>query len=91
MKRSTINIYLILLVVALIFGGCSATRDIPEGSYLLDDVKVVTDGKYHDINTGQLKNYVRQKGNSRWFSAVKLPLGVYALAGRDSSWLNRTL
>ena len=71
--------------------GCSATRDIPEDSYLLDDVKVVADGKYRDVNTSQLKSYVRQKGNARWFSAVKLPLGVYSMAGRDSSWLNRTL
>ena len=71
--------------------GCSATRDIPEGSYMLDRVKVVADGKYRDIDTRQLKNYVRQKGNARWFSAIKLPLGVYAMAGRDSSWLNRTL
>jgi outer membrane protein assembly factor BamA len=77
--------------MALLVCGCSATRDLPEGSYLLDDVKVVADGKYHDINTNQLKTYVRQKGNSRWFSAVKLPLGVYAMAGRDSSWINRTL
>ena len=91
MKRSIINRYIILSAVALILGSCSATRDIPAGNYLLDDVKVVVDGKYRDINTSQLKNYVRQKGNSRWFSAVKLPLGVYALAGRDSSWLNRTL
>ena len=91
MKRSIIKRYIILSAVALILGSCSATRDIPAGNYLLDDVKVVVDGKYRDINTSQLKNYVRQKGNSRWFSAVKLPLGVYALAGRDSSWLNRTL
>ena len=83
--------HIVLSVVVLLVCGCSATRDIPEGSYLLDDVKVVADGKYRDISTGQLKNYIRQKGNSRWFSTVKLPLGVYAMAGRDSSWINRTL
>ena len=82
----------ILISVAVItFCGCSATLDIPEGSYMLDKVRVVADGKYRDVNTSQLKNYVRQKGNARWFSAVKLPLGVYAMAGRDSSWINRTL
>jgi outer membrane protein assembly factor BamA len=59
---------------------------------MLNKVSVVTDGKYQDINTSQLKNYVRQKGNSRWFSAVKIPLGVYSMAGSDSSkWINRTL
>ena len=83
--------HIVISAMALLVCGCSATRDLPEGSYLLDDVIVVADGKYHDINTNQLKTYVRQKGNSRWFSAVKLPLGVYAMAGRDSSWINRTL
>ena len=83
--------YIIIGVVATVMAGCSATRDIPEGSYMLDKVKVVADGKYQDIDTRQLKNYVRQKGNARWFQAIKIPLGVYAMAGRDSSWLNRTL
>ena len=58
---------------------------------MLDKVKVVTDGKYEDINSAQMMNYVRQKGNARWFSAIKIPLGVYAMAGKDSSWINRTL
>ena len=59
---------------------------------MLNKVSVVADGKYHDINPTQLKSYVRQKGNSRWFSAVKIPLGVYAMAGDDSTkWINRTL
>ena len=83
--------YIVFSLAALILVGCSATRDIPEGSYLLDDVKMVADGKYRDVNTGQLKNYVRQKANSKWFSSLKLPLGVYAMAGRDSSWINRAL
>lgn len=83
--------YIVISAAALTMCGCSATRDIPEDSYMLDRVKVVADGKYSDISTSQLKKYVRQKANSRWFSAVKLPLGVYSLAGRDSSWINRTL
>ena len=53
---------------------------------------VVADGKYKDINTSQLKSYVRQQGNSRWFSLAKVPLGIYRLAGKDSThWINRTL
>ena len=85
--------YLLMVVtVGCLLGSCSSTRDIPEGHAMLNRVKVVTDGKYPDINTSQLKNYVRQKGNARWFSTLKIPLGVYALAGTDSSkWLNRTL
>ena len=76
----------------LLMCACSTTRDIPEGKVMLDRVSVVADGKYKDINTSLLKSYVRQKGNTRWFSMVKIPLGIYLLAGEDSSrWVNRTL
>ena len=79
-------------LLVLLMSSCSASRDLPEGQLMLNKVSVVADGKYPDINTTQLKNYVRQKGNSRWFSAVKIPLGVYAMAGSDSTkWINRTL
>ena len=79
-------------IAGLILSSCSASRDLPEGQVMLNKVSVVADGKYPDVNPSQLKNYVRQKGNSRWFSAVKIPLGVYAMAGEDSTkWINRTL
>ena len=85
------HIYIPLMAVAVAMCSCSVSRDIPQDSYLLNKTKVVADGKYRDINPGSLKGYVRQKPNSRWFSAVKLPLGVYAMAGKDSSWVNRML
>lgn len=88
---SSAFIYLLLSVSICVLSSCSASRDLPEGTYMLDKVKVVSDGKYRDINTSQLKNYVRQKGNARWFSVWKIPLGVYAMAGKDSSWVNRML
>ena len=91
MNKSLIRPYLTLLTAALLMCGCSATRDLPEDVYLLDRVRVVADGKYKDINPSQLKSYIRQKGNARWFYALKIPLGVYAMAGKDSSWINRTL
>ena len=75
----------------LLLCGCSATRHLPEGSYMLNKVRVVTDDKYQDINPQEMKDYVRQKGNTRWLSTVKVPLGVYSLAGRDSTWVNRAL
>ena len=86
-----LSTYILFIVAAITMSSCSATRDIAEDDYMLNKVKVVCDGKYRDVNTGQLKNYVRQKANTRWFSALKLPLGVYAMAGKDSSWINRTL
>ena len=44
------------------------------------------------FNPSSLRQYIRQEPNAKWFSLVKLPLGVYSMAGRDSSrWINRTL
>jgi len=71
---------------------CAETKYVPEGRYLLDEVKVTVDGKYKDVNGSKMKNYVRQQGNVKWFSLVKLPLGVYSMSGRDSTkWMNRFL
>ena len=76
---------------AVLLCGCSVSRHLPEGTYMLNKVRVVTDSKYKDINTLAMKEYVRQKSNSRWLSTVKVPLGIYSLAGRDSTWVNRVL
>ena len=80
-----------LMAVALVLGGCSATHELADDERMLDRVKVVVDGRYKDVHPSQLKSYVRQKGNTRWFSSLKIPLGVYAMAGRDSSWVSRKL
>lgn len=88
--RQSKYIYIIFLTVLM--SACSVTKYVPDGDYLVDKVDVKTDSKRKDINTGNLKSYVRQKGNSRWFSAVKIPLATYSLSGRDSTkWINRTL
>ena len=92
MTRSRLLPVLMTGIAGLILGSCSASRNLPEGQLMLNKVSVVADGKYRDVNPSQLKSYVRQKGNSRWFSTLKIPLGVYAMAGKDSSkWINRTL
>lgn len=91
MKKPVKWSYFTFLTGTLLLGSCSVSRNLPEGTYMLDKVKVMTDGKYKDINPSLMKSYVRQKGNARWFSAIRIPLGVYAMAGKDSSWINRTL
>ncbi len=78
------------LIIVVTISACSASKFIPEGSYLLDDVKIKSDTK--NIETSQLEPYIRQKGNSKWFSLFKVPLGTYALSGRDTTkWINRKL
>ncbi len=84
--------YIYIICLTVLISACSVTKYVPDGGYLVDKVNVTTDVKRKDINISNLKSYVRQKGNSRWFSAVKIPLATYSLSGRDSSkWINRTL
>lgn len=92
MSKSQFSLSVALTTLVLLLSACASTRDVPEGEALLRRVSVVADGRYRDINTSQLKSYVRQKENARWLSTVKLPLAIYSLAGSDSTrWLNRTL
>ncbi len=78
--------------LTLCLASCSVTKYVPEGKLLLDRVTVKADGASAGINAGRYRQYVGQKGNSRWFSAIKMPLATYSLSGRDSSkWINRTL
>ena len=88
MRRTTI----ILATVMLLLTACSETKYVPEDKYLLDRALIRSDVKSSEINTSELKEFVRQRGNARWFSAVKIPLYTYSLSGRDTSkWINRTL
>lgn len=70
--------------MALALSGCSGSKFLPTAdSYILNRVKVSTDNKALDALP--LKGYVRQRANSRWFSLLKVPLGIYSLSGRDST------
>lgn len=71
------------LTLMLLLYGCSATKFIPEGSYMLDKVNVQSEDKR--VKPNALKGYIRQHPNSRWFSLVKVPMGPYALSGKDST------
>lgn len=83
-------LYTILLYLALSLASCSATKFVPDGSYLLDEVKIHTDNK--EIKPSDMRLYVRQNPNSKWFSTIKTQLCVYNWSGRDSTkWFNRFL
>ena len=83
-------LYTILLYLALSRASCSATKFVPDGSYLLDEVKIHTDNK--EIKPSDMRLYVRQNPNSKWFSTIKTQLYVYNWSGRDSTkWFNRFL
>ena len=85
--------FLILVAaLAMVLASCSETKYVPEGEYLLDKTVVKLDSKNRMVDVSALKPLVRQRGNSRWFSAAKLPLVTYSLSGRDTTkWINRVL
>ena len=44
------------------------------------------------VNVSDLSLYIRQKTNTKWFSSLKVPLGIYSMAGRDTTKaINRRL
>ena len=66
-----------------LLGACSATKFVPEGEYMLESVSVKSTDKSLDATS--LKGYIRQHPNSKWFSLLKVPMGPYALSGRDTT------
>ncbi|WP_321480048.1 BamA/TamA family outer membrane protein [uncultured Bacteroides sp.] len=82
--------YILQLTMIGVLASCSATKFVPEGSYLLDAVAIQVDNK--KIKSSELKPYLRQTPNTKWFSLVKTQLYIYSLSGRDSTrWLNKTI
>lgn len=82
--------YAILAVIVFLLASCSSTKYVPDGSYLLDEVRIHTDNK--EVKPSNLSIYIRQNPNSKWFSLIKTQLYVYNWSGRDSTrWINRTL
>jgi len=72
----------------LILAACNTTKNIPEGQYLLDDIEIKHDTK---DATSDLEDYVRQQPNTSLPLLGKVRLGIYNIAGQDSSWVNRTI
>ncbi|MBO4827544.1 MAG: BamA/TamA family outer membrane protein [Prevotella sp.] len=80
----------VMLALVLLASGCSSTKFVEDGSYLLEKVVIKSDSK--QVDGSQLMPYVRQNTNSKWFSLLKIPLGTYSMAGSDSTkWINRAL
>ena len=81
------------LAAALLLTGCSATRHVPRGSYLLDKVTLSVEDSAQ-IPTRALYNYLRQTPNHKVLGVARLQLGVYNLSGSDSTgrfnrWLRK--
>lgn len=62
---------------------CTAERFLDDDETLLAAVKVTSAGG--GVKAGDYRAYVRQEPNTRWFSVLKVPLGIYCLSGTDST------
>ncbi len=85
-------LYICTFLCVIGLASCSSTKYVPDGSFLLNDINIKNGEEGNKTNVNHLKNYVRQKSNSSWFSTLKIPLATYSVSGRDSSkWINRIL
>lgn len=79
---------LLYSVAVLILAACSSSRFLPEGKYLLNRVRVVSDND--SIVRADYRKYVRQNPNARWFSLFKVPLGIYCGSSKGGhGWWNK--
>ena len=83
--RKPVSLYNSLFLSALLFllAGCSPVRYLSEEDELLEKVSVKSDDRR--VSTLTLNNYVRQRPNAKWFSLLKVPLGIYCLSGTDTT------
>lgn len=88
-KISGILVMAIVAITAVVLSGCSTSRHVPEGQYLLDKVKIEVDPTT-GMNEVTLINYLRQQPNHVVLGFAKLQLGIYNMSGRDTTrWYNR--
>ena len=72
--------------------GCSVTKYVADGEYLLDETEIKTHAP--GISGTELQNYLAQQPNFKVFGMARLRLATYSLSGRDTSkrrnrWLRR--
>lgn len=81
--------YIYYLFFFLMFIACDAAKRVPDGSYLLNKVKIDTDTK--SVKASELEPFLRQEPNASIPLIGKYRLHLYNIAANDSTWLNRQL
>lgn len=90
--RKLLFLSILVGVAGILVTSCSVTRYVPEGECLLNHARITVEGENKEISTTQLRNYLRQQPNTRWFMMVRIPLETYSMSGRDTTkWINRLL
>lgn len=77
-------------IITAVLGACSPTKHVPQGSYLLDDVRISVNDSTGTLSSSSMMTYVRQRPNNRFLHISRLRLGVYNMSGEDSTnWWNK--
>ncbi len=89
MKQS---IFYIFFVVSLLLVGCSSVKNVPDDEYLLK--RTIVKNSPRSISKDRFKPFLKQRENLRIFGILKFHLGLYNLAGSDTTkklnrWLRR--
>ncbi|WP_304976695.1 translocation and assembly module lipoprotein TamL [Duncaniella muris] len=88
-RKSQILMTIVSLCALTTLWSCSATRHVPRGKYMLDDVSIEISGD-KSVSSHDLINYLKQSPNHEVLGFWKLQLGTYNLSGKDSTkWYNR--
>lgn len=88
-QKKSILIIATLLLISIITG-CSSSRHVPSGSYLLDKIQLQINDSTHTIEKTEMMSYLRQTPNHKMLWSMKFRLGVYNMSGKDSTkWWNR--
>lgn len=83
------KVLLTLVVAMLLLAACNTTKFVPQGQYLLNDVKIkVQDTK--EVVSADLMKYVQQKPNTEILGFWKLQLDIYNTASTDTTkWTSK--
>lgn len=88
--RHYIPLFILSTFLSFAISSCDGTKHLAEGESLLVSNRIVSSDK--DYNVSSLYDYIVQKPNTKWFSTLKVPLGIYTLSGRDTTkTINRIL
>lgn len=90
LKRSEITLFCTLSL--LLSSGCSSSKHVPDGQYLLDKVKIEINDSTKTVDVTDLTAYLRQQPNHKMLWSTKFRLGIYNMSGNDTTkWWNRWL
>ena len=79
-----------IVALLLAIAGCSTTKYIPEGEYLLNKVTVKADDE--QTSNREFEDYVRQKPNKRIFGFARFHMGLYNLSNPEKdNWFHKWL